>query len=347
MKYNVEFKGFEQGQDSGPEKGIRKLIDEEVKRVDKRLKKLPPDEIFLRVLVDENSPHRLYHLTITLELPEKTLVAKKEQRPVEAAIRESFAEIERQLDEYKAVRRGEPEWKRLVRREEIRQRKLKTTADQPDDRQGFFKLVQPHLDQLKHFANHVVAYAEARGDLVKGEMTHDELVDTTLIHAYWEFLKEPARGEIENWLIQLAAKQLENEIRRSQSGREHVVYTEEPVPETPPAEEASTLGDEILDFYQPDQALKLEDVIPDLQVLTPEQETEREELRQCVRSALGVLPKLWRRVLLLRYVDSLDGAALARTVGREKPDVDRILTYAREYLRERLVESGCSVKNSA
>jgi len=46
----------------------------------------------------------------------------------------------------------------------------------------------------------------------------------------------------------------------------------------------STLGDEILDFYQPDELLTLEDVIPDLEVSTPEQATE--ELRRCVRTAL-------------------------------------------------------------
>jgi hypothetical protein len=37
------------------------------------------------------------------------------------------------------------------------------------------------------------------------------------------------------------------------------MHIEEEIPETPPREAVVTLGDEILDVYQPDKGLRLED----------------------------------------------------------------------------------------
>jgi hypothetical protein len=53
--------------------------------------------------------------------------------------------------------------------------------------------------------------------------------------------------------MKLVVEQVDSEIKRSISERARTVPIEEHIPETPPAEEVSTVGDEILDFYQPDE----------------------------------------------------------------------------------------------
>jgi hypothetical protein len=70
-------------------------------------------------------------------------------------------------------------------------------------------------------------------------------------------------------LIGLAVERLGAEVKRSKAERAGGVHIEEDIPETPPTEEVSTLGDEIMDFYQPDEDLKLEDIIPDMTAPTP------------------------------------------------------------------------------
>jgi DNA-directed RNA polymerase specialized sigma24 family protein len=150
-----------------------------------------------------------------------------------------------------------------------------------------FSLVSPHLDAVGDFVRHEIAYAEATGDLIRGEVTAEDITDAALLRAYREFIKDPARGDVRSWLINLAIEQIETEIKRSRLERARTVRIEEDIPETQPT--ISSLGDEILDFYRPDEDLKLEDVIPDIQVPTPEQQVETKELRQCVRAALGAL----------------------------------------------------------
>jgi RNA polymerase sigma factor (sigma-70 family) len=119
------------------------------------------------------------------------------------------------------------------------------------------------------------------------------------------------------------------------------VYLEDDVPETPPAEAVSTLGAEVLDFKVADEDLKVEDVVPDLEVPTPEDELARKELRICVNAALNEMPRQWQRALRLRYVSGMKGAALARALGASEPDTGRILERARAFMRQRLVEAGC------
>ncbi|HEX7962068.1 MAG TPA: sigma-70 family RNA polymerase sigma factor, partial [Terriglobales bacterium] len=104
------------------------------------------------------------------------------------------------------------------------------------------------------------------------------------------------------------------------------------------------LGEEIMYFYTPDEALKVEDIIPDLEFPTPEEEAERGELRECVNRALADLPREWRRALLLRYIEEFDVAEVATIMRKRETDIKSMLERARRELRQRLLEAGCHTK---
>ncbi|MCU1261460.1 MAG: hypothetical protein JWO80_4345 [Bryobacterales bacterium] len=127
MTHNFEFKNIEH---KDTEVEMRKLIEEEVKRLDTRLKRLPREPDFLRVMVEEIPAHKRYHVSIWISVPGVILAAKEENREDwRSALKHAFLELERQLDEYRSGIRGEPEWKRRARREELR--RLKTGAAPP------------------------------------------------------------------------------------------------------------------------------------------------------------------------------------------------------------------------
>jgi len=114
MKCHIEFKGF------APQKESQKQITDLVTKIEKKTKAFPLDVVFLRLMIEENTVRALYHVSITLELPEKTLAAKKERHDLNETIRDAFAELERQLEAHKATLRGGHLWKRRARREELR-----------------------------------------------------------------------------------------------------------------------------------------------------------------------------------------------------------------------------------
>ena len=116
MNVNVEFKDRPAGDK------LRKLIDRLIRKLQRKLSRFG-DETFLRVMVEENSLRRLYRVSINLELPKKTLARRGERHDADEAVRDAFAEIERQFEAYKAALRGEHEWWRRARREELRKTK--------------------------------------------------------------------------------------------------------------------------------------------------------------------------------------------------------------------------------
>jgi len=341
MKHQVEFKGFT------PANAIRSVIESRIAHLEHISRGLRGDPLFLRVVVEQVSVHKLLRVSITLEVPQKTLAAKEEAHDPEAAIRAAFQEIEKQLEAYKSSIRGEHWWKRVERRREIERRKTGMgPSERVEDPQWYFPVVEPHMSALRNVAARVLRYVEARGDLPQNALELDDVVDAALARAYDEFAKEQVPENIRSRLIGFALDEIKAAVKHFKTERERTVHIEEDIPETSPTEEVSTLGDEILDFYQPDEDLKMEDVVPDIEVPTPEEIAETEELRRCVRDTISELPRDERRALTLRYIVGLRGNELANSLRKPEEEVRRLLDGAQTHLRQKLVAAGCTLKAS-
>jgi RNA polymerase sigma factor (sigma-70 family) len=205
-------------------------------------------------------------------------------------------------------------------------------------REKFFTLARRQLGTLYRFVRHEIAYAESSGDLIAGELAPEEVVDAVIVRAYRAFPGESATRST-GWLIGMAREQIEAEIARTRRRREEEpVHLEQDIPESPPAEAVSTLGEEILYFYQPDEDLKLEDVIPDLAVASPEQQAQALEQRALVRSLLVEMPSEQRRALMLRYAEGLSPSQVGAAIGRSRREVEELLEEGRRHLRRGLEE---------
>lgn len=91
---------------------VRGLLEELIDRLEHKLQHFTADTVSVHVLFEENGRHVLYRASVTCHVPGYTVAAHEEQRDAGAAIRQAFAELERQLEKCKATRRHE----RLVRR---------------------------------------------------------------------------------------------------------------------------------------------------------------------------------------------------------------------------------------
>jgi len=58
-------------------------------------------------------------------------------------------------------------------------------------------------------------------------------------------------------------------------------------------------------------------------------------------AAMAGMPRAWRHALRLRHVEGLTGSELAKAMGRPEVETRRIIAHAQEFLRQRLMESGC------
>jgi len=207
-------------------------------------------------------------------------------------------------------------------------------------RSKFLGQARRQLPSLYRFARHELAYRRNEGALLPGELAVEDVVDAVMLRAWNESAADPKRRRSAAWWIRLATEFLDAESARSTADRETTRHLEEDVPETPPAEEVSTLGEEILDFYQPDEDWKLEDLIPDVESDDPEARAESDEVRDRARAALAEMPAEWRRALLLHLTEDLGPAELAHALGRPENQIATVLARAQEHVRRRLEEAG-------
>ena len=110
MQCNIEFKDFE------PDRRVATLIDRRAAKLEKTNRTFSPDAVYLRLIVEHNSGRSLYAISITLEVPRRTVAAKEEQHDLQAGITAAFAEIERQLEKYKEnLRKSHRPSKRVIK----------------------------------------------------------------------------------------------------------------------------------------------------------------------------------------------------------------------------------------
>src|SRR5262245_20532019 len=96
MRHNIEYKNLES------RNRISTLVQRSIAKLERNVRKFPPDVVFLRISIEENTTRTLYHVAITLDVPRKTLATKEGGHDTEVAIKKAFAEIERQLKEHKS-----------------------------------------------------------------------------------------------------------------------------------------------------------------------------------------------------------------------------------------------------
>jgi len=190
------------------------------------------------------------------------------------------------------------------------------TSDLPDvdavararrgDHEAFRVLVERYQGRVYRLALRILRDPEAAKDAVQ----------EGFLRAYGSLDRFEGRSRFYTWLYRLVFNLCIDMKRRDRSGR-HVEWDDEVARETDLAAQppVSDLG-------------------------APEQDAARGELRTAVIRAVAELPEDARRTLLLREVDGLSYAEIARTLEIPKGTVMSRLHHARRRVREILIEAG-------
>lgn len=114
MKHTVEFKDWTPGAEA------RELVQAEIRRLQRLIRTVPGESLFLRVVIDRNRTRTLYRVTITVSLPGPNLSTREERHDLREAVHDAFAEIRRQVEKYREKVTHVYEQKRPARRERLR-----------------------------------------------------------------------------------------------------------------------------------------------------------------------------------------------------------------------------------
>jgi RNA polymerase sigma factor (sigma-70 family) len=325
---------------------LRRLLERLVRRIERRLSAARLSEApYLHGTIEKNPAHERYRVSILLNVPGRTLVAKEEGHKAEPVIREAVDELERQLNKHLSYVRQEPLWKRPARRAAIPPERLKEEIElNREEKQKWLRdEIHADLQRLYSFVRREIAASLAAGDLRRGEIKVEDVIDAVIERALSQADSRPANLDVNRWLLKLSLEYLDAEVARLKKERASGVHIKEETPAGPFGEGVDTQTDEIFDFYQPDEDLRLEDLVPHPYVPSPEQVNESRDLQRYVNQTLAEMPQAWRRSFVLRHVEGFSVDEVARILDMTDDEVNQDLEHALVFLRQKVVESGLNV----
>jgi DNA-directed RNA polymerase specialized sigma24 family protein/ribosome-associated translation inhibitor RaiA len=310
---------------------VREIVEDSAKRIERHLQSFRPEVVRLEAHVDRNPAHHLYRVSLRLKLPSTVLASRCEEHDLRSALIEAFGDIEHRIERHIARLRRTHLWKRASRRARLAQTKhaSDSTRRENERRQLLYELIEPELDALHGYLSREVSYLEAVGDSRAGLLDPSDLLAGTILRALRSLEQRPI--QIKEWLLRLAHEELTAALdaTRTAVSLEH---------SAPVASEDST--EERYEYWEPEERLKLEDLLPDPAASSPEELAVQRDLRRALVRALTSLPRTWRRAWILTVFEAFTPAQTAAVLGLPEARVQNILQHAQVFLTERLADAG-------
>jgi len=325
------------GQQRAPE-----VIEEEVRQLEPHLVRFGEDLVRLEVVASQTSGKTRIQVSLRLQLPSGVIAAQEEGFEIEPVLRKAFADLRQRVDRHVARLKHESEYKRPARRRRIGA-PLPSARDaaEADRRQLFFDLIEDHLDTVYDTVRRELTYLEFSGSVPAGYLSVGDIVDATILNGLNRFERRPTEFSVRDWLTQLAFETIEAE---AQAARRAVPEDAASIYEAPeaPGGELTESDEEMFEFYQPDDLLLLEELVADDGVDDPQAAVAKRQEALFLHRAIAGLPALWRRVLFLVDLNDTPLEKASSVLGIPEDDVTRIVQSARNYLRDKLRDSGQS-----
>ncbi len=196
------------------------------------------------------------------------------------------------------------------------------------DRKAFDAFVESEMSGLLEAAKHEIAYYEDVGDFPPRYMTPEELVGEAMIQAWDHRAKKPKSMSPRAWLFAMLFQAADKLAERRREIQAHeALSTEQKIPDDPLVLDPVYDDDEeFYEWFQPDEALKWEDVIPS-DVIAPEQ-----LLAVCESEPARLKPEE-RRAALLYFRLGFSMEEVCRVLGKPVEETGRLLERARDAVR--------------
>lgn len=306
-------------------------INRRVLQLEREVSVLPPQQTYLHCALWRGKESRA-GLALTLRVGDVVLCSRAEDASPVAATGRAFAELQSQLSARMTELRAEGFWSRTSHNRDASEAR---GGPEPGTKREAVEAIDRHLTELYNFARREIASRQVAGGLSACDLMPEEVLDEVALTALERLDARPAGLDFQSWLFQLALECLDRRAREIKAEPESLLHLE-----NAPQLSKSAADDEIFEFYRPYEEIRLESLIADERVPTPEEALARREFQRYINRTLATLPRRWREAFVLYSVEGLTLEEVARVLRLPVDSARRFIELAREYLRECLMEAG-------
>jgi len=295
---------------------VQRLVEKKAQKVQKMLPTFSDDTLDLHVTLEKIPRGSQYKTSVVLTIPQTAIRVEEIDDNPTGSIQTSFDELLRKIKKFKSQLNREKFWQRQpeavprVRTEGVRE---------------FENLINQNLDKIQNYVRRELFHRSLAHNIPPGILQPEAVVDEVFLLMTSQEKAKPVNIQMEQWMYQVAREQIDR--RLDELDRESL-RVEETVAGKPQWE------DEVLNFYQPDESLRLEDLLRDQAGGNPELLMEVEETEQQLHKAIARLPRKIRESFVLCVLEGFDPVEVAMITGKDAEKVQKDVEDARRRLRE-------------
>lgn len=305
-------------------------------RVSGRLK---GETVILRVNGRKSVKPEQAVVSLSLSLRKGVLFAERVEADPPSALDRALDALIEEIRTYRSVVSRERQRRRQGRiaEELVAAQPYLAEKAQREDREAFDARLRPLLRPIYALAVNEVRDRQMAEELPIGAIDPVEVLDEVVAQAYEAFRRNAIRQPLKTWLVAALHAYLDS-VQKAQAIEpaiaSSVVHLEQLVDHDDPMDVRSQ-GDDHLEFYQPDESLHFEDVLPDLALADPMETLSAREQMRFIHKTIRRLPRPERQSFLL-HADGFDDLEIAMIQNRSENQVHADIGKVRELILSQL-----------
>ncbi len=326
MKLDIRHEGLKMDRD------LTAFIQQKAAGLEKRLKRYHPEMAHLTVKINQVAQKNIYVCKLDLNVLRDYISVKKEASTPSLAFQDAFRALRKEFEKYRLKIN-----KNLRSRQMLHRQRSAAAEVQVSDWENYFQTVVSHkLKDLLRLARHELLNYQLSGQLEPGELLPEDIVDEAVLRVFTRATPGETPKDLMRSLTRTVlqvAREFAGTISRE---RAQTISVDKRTGLLPPQEAVTTLGEEILYFYQPDEVLKVEDVMEDPSALTPEEILQDEEIINLLYYHLNELPEAQRKAYVLVAIEGFSPEETAMVLDAAPEKVMEWVQQARQTLGQKL-----------
>lgn len=298
---------------------FQEQLEQKIKKLETLLKNFNPDLVFLKIDLEGNEKNKMYTTYLKLDLRSKVLKAKKSAKNLHLSTREAFNALFREVKKFKEFLRHEPDYRRK-RYQESAEKSVVSLSLNEELKESYRNLIQSILSKLINFTRRELRSKSFFSDRDPSGILVKEIIDEAIANVASEiqskFNKRELRRKLYREIMNIIEQKIEGRHKKPLSLEKEIYEVDE---------------QDFFEFYQPDETLRLEDILPGQE--WPE---DQEELKLSLQEILEELPEDLRQAFTLTQLNDFSPEEVAMIQDKPVEKVKEEIEQARKIIQEKL-----------
>jgi len=306
---------------------VEKLISRKCHKLEQMLKNHKTQTLVIKCDLDAAKGKKAFNLKLTLQIPNATLHATETGPSIMNVFGAGFKKLFYSVSKLKeSLRTGrEAEQKRKNAENSI--------ADSALTHSGRNKLAEFYSGNYGRFYNYAlreIRFRSYQGYTKPGIIDVNDVLDEALLSVAKKLNRDYNEAKARRLFYNGIKKVIDKLLNPSGIGLIPIENRIEP----------EDIDAAYQEYYQPDEIIKVEDILIDPDSIPAERHVEYMEIEMHIDKLLAQLPADWREIFILFAREDLSIAAIAKNKGKSVEEIRTILKNAKNFIREKLIDAG-------